>query len=202
MVTCQCTDFEQSLLLIFFTILNHVSDNTYTLHLVVMSFLNSLLIPSSSVFLFVIHQVFLLECFSQPEFCWLCSCYRIQYIPPFSLFPVNWYLDLEAWSDTSLIFCYCWIVLFWQYCCSGWWCVFPSGGTYCQVVFLHHCCSVAKLCPAVCDPVDCSTPGFPVLHCLPIFTVLRFMFIESVMPSNHLTPFSCPRSCQHQGLFQ
>ena len=31
-----------------------------------------------------------------------------------------------------------------------------------------HCrdCSVAKLCPASCDPMGCSTPGFPVLHYL------------------------------------
>ena len=26
------------------------------------------------------------------------------------------------------------------------------------------CCSVAKLCLTLCDPMDCSTPGFPVLH--------------------------------------
>ena len=25
---------------------------------------------------------------------------------------------------------------------------------------------VVQLCPALCDPVDCSTPGFPVLHSL------------------------------------
>ena len=25
------------------------------------------------------------------------------------------------------------------------------------------CCSVAKLCPTFCHPMDCSTPGFPVL---------------------------------------
>ena len=25
-------------------------------------------------------------------------------------------------------------------------------------------CSVAKLCLVLCDPVDHSTPGFPVLH--------------------------------------
>ena len=24
--------------------------------------------------------------------------------------------------------------------------------------------SVAKLCPTLCDPMNCSTPGFPVLH--------------------------------------
>ena len=35
--------------------------------------------------------------------------------------------------------------------------------------------------------MDCSTPGFPVLHHLLEFAqVLRLMFIESMMPSNHL----------------
>ena len=24
-------------------------------------------------------------------------------------------------------------------------------------------------CPTLCNPVDCSMPGFPVLHCLPEF---------------------------------
>ena len=32
--------------------------------------------------------------------------------------------------------------------------------------------------------MDCSTPGFPVLHCLP--NLLKLISIESVMPSNHL----------------
>ena len=31
------------------------------------------------------------------------------------------------------------------------------------------CCSVVQSCPALCDPMDCSTPGFPVLHYLPEF---------------------------------
>ena len=26
-----------------------------------------------------------------------------------------------------------------------------------------YCCSVAHTCPTLCEPVDCSTPGFPVL---------------------------------------
>ena len=41
-----------------------------------------------------------------------------------------------------------------------------------------RCCSVAQSCPTLCDPVDCSTPGFP--------SMLKLMSIESVMPSNHL----------------
>ena len=35
-----------------------------------------------------------------------------------------------------------------------------------------------------CDPMDCGTPGFPVLHYLPEFA--HFMYTESVMLSNHL----------------
>ena len=31
------------------------------------------------------------------------------------------------------------------------------------------CCSVTKLCPTLCDPVDCSTPGSPILQYLPEF---------------------------------
>ena len=44
--------------------------------------------------------------------------------------------------------------------------------------------SVAQPCPILCDPMDCSTPGFPVHHQLQ--SLLKLMSIESVMPSNHL----------------
>ena len=46
------------------------------------------------------------------------------------------------------------------------------------------CCSVAHSCWTLCDPMDCSTPGFPVLHCSQ--SLLKLMFIDSVMPSNRL----------------
>ena len=51
------------------------------------------------------------------------------------------------------------------------------------------CCSVAKSCLTFCDPMDCSIPGFPVLHYLPEFAQTHS--IESVMPSTHLS-FCCP----------
>ena len=31
------------------------------------------------------------------------------------------------------------------------------------------CSSGAKSCLTLCNPMDCSLPGFPVLHCLPEF---------------------------------
>ena len=46
------------------------------------------------------------------------------------------------------------------------------------------CCSVAQWCLALCNPMDCSMPGFPVLHHL--LELAQIMPIDSVMPSNHL----------------
>ena len=40
------------------------------------------------------------------------------------------------------------------------------------------------MCLTLCDPMDCSTSGFPVFHYLLEFAQL--MSIESVMPFNHL----------------
>ena len=44
--------------------------------------------------------------------------------------------------------------------------------------------SVAQSCPTLCNPMDCSTPGFPVHHQFPEVTQTHVH--ESVMPSNHL----------------
>ena len=43
--------------------------------------------------------------------------------------------------------------------------------------------SVAKSCPSVRNPMDCSIPGFPITNS---WSLLKLMSIESVMPSNHL----------------
>ena len=43
--------------------------------------------------------------------------------------------------------------------------------------------SVAQSCPTLCDPTNCSAPGFPVYHQLLEFT--QVMSIDSVVPSNH-----------------
>ena len=66
-------------------------------------------------------------------------------------------------------------------------------------------CSVAKSCLTVCDRINCSTPGFPVLHYLP--ELLKLMSIESMMHAIHpshplLSPSSALNLSQHQGLFQ
>ena len=55
-------------------------------------------------------------------------------------------------------------------------------------VYVCVCVLVAQSCPTLYDPMDCSIPAFPVLCNLP--KLLKLMFIESAMPSNHL--LCCP----------
>ena len=50
--------------------------------------------------------------------------------------------------------------------------------------------SVTEQYRTLCDPMDCSMPGFPVHHQLPELTQTS-MSIELVMPSNHLN-LCCP----------
>ena len=67
------------------------------------------------------------------------------------------------------------------------------------------CCSVTKSCLTVCDLMDCSTPGFPVLCCLPEFAQIHVHWVgDAIQPSHPLlppSPFALSLS-QHQGLFQ
>ena len=48
----------------------------------------------------------------------------------------------------------------------------------------HCCCSATKSCSTLCDPMDCSMSGSPVLHHLPEFAQIHVHW--SVMLSNHL----------------
>ena len=51
---------------------------------------------------------------------------------------------------------------------------------------LTYCCSVTKLCPTVCDPMDGSTPGFPVLHYFPEFAQTHVHKVSSLELPNSL----------------
>ena len=68
--------------------------------------------------------------------------------------------------------------------------------------FWFCCCSVAKLCLTLCDPMDCSTPGFPILHCLLVCSN-SCSFSRWCHPtiSSSVAPFSCPQSFPASGAF-
>ena len=42
-----------------------------------------------------------------------------------------------------------------------------------KTIVSYCCCSVTKLYLSVCDPMDCSTLGFSVLHYLPEFAQIH-----------------------------
>ena len=69
---------------------------------------------------------------------------------------------------------------------------------------LHQFSSAAQSCLTLCDPMDCSTPGFPVHHQLPECAQTHVHQVsDAIQPSR---PLSCPspplfNHSQHQGLF-
>ena len=66
-------------------------------------------------------------------------------------------------------------------------------------------CSVAKLCPTLCDLINCSLPGFLVLDCLPEFVQTQIHWVgNAIQPSYPLSPPSSLafNLSQPQGLFQ
>ena len=65
------------------------------------------------------------------------------------------------------------------------------------------CCSVSKSCPTLCDSVNCSRPGFPVLHYLLEFAQSHVHWVDdAIQPSHPLSPPSpsALNLSQHQGL--
>ena len=62
---------------------------------------------------------------------------------------------------------------------------------YWMVSPVWYCCSVVQLCLTLCDPMDCSMPGFPELHHLlePAQTHVQWVG-DAIQPSRPLIPFS------------
>ena len=55
------------------------------------------------------------------------------------------------------------------------------------------CCLIAQSCPTLCDPMDCNTPGFPVLHHLLQFTQTHVHQVsDTIQPTHPLSPPSPP----------
>ena len=54
-----------------------------------------------------------------------------------------------------------------------------------------YCCSVTKSCPTLCDLMNCYVACQASLSLTISWSLLKLMFIESVMPSNHLI-LCCP----------
>ena len=85
--------------------------------------------------------------------------------------------------------------------------VFPHQSTYLDFHQYHtnliQFSSVTQSCPTLCDPMDCSTPGFPVHHQLPEPTQMNVHHISyAIQPSHPVVPFSCLQSFPASRSFQ
>ena len=81
---------------------------------------------------------------------------------------------------------------------------FPDGW-WCRVSFMYLFSSVAQSCLTLCDPMDCSMPGFPVRHQLPELAQTHVHQAGDAIQPSHLLSSPSPPSfnrSQHQGLFQ
>ena len=70
---------------------------------------------------------------------------------------------------------------------------------------IHCCYSVSQSWISLCDAMDCSTPGLPVLHQLPEFTQIHVQWVGDAIQPSHLLSSPSPPALnlsQLQGIFQ
>ena len=71
--------------------------------------------------------------------------------------------------------------------------------------FCHCCCSVTWSCPTLCNPMDCSIPGFLVHHHLPELIQTHVHWVSDAIQPSY--PLSSPSPAtfdlsQHKSLLQ
>ena len=99
-----------------------------------------------------------------------------------------------------------WWVKFWNFLCSALGACFilfcPLKGHLMLWSWGYR--SVTKSCPSLWDPMDCSTPGIPVLHRVLEFSQTHVHWVDdAIQPSRPLSPLppAAFSLSQHQGLF-
>ena len=105
---------------------------------------------------------------------WLVQCFS-----RFSLFkPEFCYEKLVIWAALSSRSCFCWPYISGQ---------LDNNNTWNPDIALvlrnwsFPCCSVAKSCPTACNPMNCSTPDFPVPHYLPEFVQIHGHWVSDAI---------------------
>ena len=67
------------------------------------------------------------------------------------------------------------------------------------------CCSVIQLRPTLCDPLNCSKPGFPILYQLLELAQMHVHLVNDTIQLSHPLSYPSPSAfnlSEHQGLFQ
>ena len=109
---------------------------------------------------------------------------------------VCWGLKAAPWlathSDCLLCYNTDWKCLVWEQR-EGFW----------KMLYVKGCCSAPQVV-SDSDPMDCSMPGFPVLHYLPELAQTHVHWVGDAIQPSHTSSSPSPSSpnlSQHQGLF-
>ena len=124
---------------------------------------------------------------------------------------------VQKFADDFVIFLSSFFFFFWYFILDSFYCstfkvtIFYSAMSYLLLIpsniFLSivQFSPVTQLYPTLCDPLDCSTPGFPIHHQLPELTRTRVHRVgDAIQPSHPLSSPSPPAFSlsQDQGLFK
>ena len=95
---------------------------------------------------------------------------------------------LPCWERQSIIIFASVASLSWNLCFLE-----LEGGSKVRGYMYCCCCSVTKSCLPLCNPTDCSTSGFPVLHHLPELAQTHVHWVgDAIQPSHPLLSPSPP----------
>ena len=86
-----------------------------------------------------------------------------------------------------------------------WYCLLTWNDHSPDFAFRHICCSVSQSCLTLWKPMNCSMPGFPVLHHFLEFVQTHVHWgVDTIQPSYPLSSPSPPgfSLSQHQNLFK
>ena len=69
-------------------------------------------------------------------------------------------------------------------------------------LYVVVCCLIAKSCPTLCHPMDCSLPGFTILPYLLELTQTHVHWVVNTISSSVIPFSSCPQSFPEMGSFK
>ena len=144
------------------------------------------------------------------------TCRGVYCTPPLWVWSVLEFLDwwLEKFSVTIYLSISFTKILFWNCACLldflnivytsdlSYFCHSPFISLWFLGIFSFCCCSAAKLCLTLCNPMGCSMPGFSVLR--EVAQTHDHWVGDAIQPSHPLSSSFPPtlNLSQHQGLFQ
>ena len=118
------------------------------------------------------------------------------------------YLIFAGYSDfllVSSVWLYVISISSCKFLCSNQLHINSKLGFKCNYYKFSSVSSVSQSCPTLCDPINRSTPGLPVHHQLPEFTLTPAHRVsDAIQPSHPRSSPSppAPNPSQHQSLFQ